>query len=78
MANTGAGLLRLKRVRYPDARAGNLVWMGRRKELGILQRGGRVTTPAGIFKCSAKDLWIHILASKWELNDARLIEQKML
>jgi hypothetical protein len=48
---------REKRVKYPDARPGNLVWMGRHKQLGILQKNGRVKNANGIVKCSSKDLW---------------------
>ena len=46
-----------KRVPYPKAKSGSVVWMGNRKELGVLQMDGRVRNPFGIFKCSKKDLW---------------------
>lgn len=47
-----------KRVPYPNATPGNIVWVGRREILGILQdKKGRVKSNGKIYKCDPKDLW---------------------
>lgn len=50
-------LVKRKRVPYPNAKIGNMVWIGRRKQLGIVNKKGNVKTVMGVFKCPKKDMW---------------------
>lgn len=58
-------LKHVKRVPYPNARIGNMVWMGRRKQLGIVNKKGYVKTDMGVFKCSKKDMWYPYPGESW-------------
>jgi hypothetical protein len=47
-----------KRVPYSNAKKGDVVWVGRRKILGVLQDSkGRVKSNGKVYKCDPKDLW---------------------